>query len=142
MLWYVIQIDMMDCGWIWYLWNAMLWLIWSMMNKSIFENRCMSGIWYELQAWYDMNYKQDMIWIVARYDSCTRLEDAWCIGPKKELSTDYSRHCTYNGTNWRSIERVSIPNLWLLNMLDRRSYETGQYPWTHAKGSYVGHIDD
>ena len=39
----------------------------------------------------------------------------------KGLPTDYSRHCTYNGTDWRSNERVSIPELWLLIMLDRRS---------------------
>ena len=74
------------------------------------------------EAWHDMYCKYDMIWI----SSMTRYEfQAWydmlqeihvhvmmmhdALDLKKRLSTDYSRHSTYNGTDWRSIETSQYP---------------------------------
>ena len=102
--------------------NAMLW----------------SMTWYVLQVWHDMDFKYDtiwissMIWYVAR-NPCTRYDDAWCIGLKKGCQLTILGIAPITELTNGLLKRVSIPNLWLLNMLDRRSYETGQYPWTHAK---------
>ena len=119
--------------WTW--WICSLWKCYALKHDMI----CIASMtWYGFQVWHDMDFKYDtiwissMIWYVAR-NPCTRYDDAWCIGLKKGCQLTILGIAPITELTDGLLKRVSIPNLWLLNMLDRRSYETGQYPWTHAK---------
>ena len=140
---------------------AMFWMDIDMLKWSSHVNKCKYDSWYEIQVWFmtrnaSMIY---MLWISRMtcyeyqvwYDTNIKhdmLQELSCTSIMMHDALDLKRGCQLMILGIAPImeltdgllKRVSIPNLWLLNMLDRRSNETGQYPWTHEKGTYVGQI--
>ena len=130
MLVLAILMGMMDIGW-----------ICSLRACYALDDLKHDRLWTASIPRYVMNSKCDMIWYQAWYVMLqefhvhvTMIDVALDL---KGLPTNHSRHCTYNGTDWRSNERVSIPNYdyWLCS--DRRTmngsvastYVTGLVPW-------------
>ena len=119
---YDIQADMLDDGWIYICyvldgyWHVEM--VFSCEQMQVWFMIWNTSVIYDKKYKYDihvMNFKYDMLWVPSmiwhEYQawyvllqelSCTSIMIHVALDIKG-LSTDYSRHCTYYGTDWRSI---------------------------------------